>query len=453
MAVLTGTKYNNYLQGTVEDDSIFGLGGDDYVVGSPGADVMDGGTGIDTLTYGGADSGVFASLLAGKGGLSFAAGDTFVNFENLEGSTYSDILEGDNGANHIWGHKGNDVIYGRGGNDVLEGGDGNDTIFGGAGGDWLHGGAGVDTLSYADATGGVSLLLSMAYGLGGAAGSDNYDGFENATGSDYLDFIAGDQNANVLKGEGGNDQLDGQGGNDTVFGGDGDDYLQGGGGADTIIGGDGTDALTYVMSPSAVQVDLKAAAMSGGDAQGDQLAQIEFVIGSLHGDTLKGDDGFNLLSGGVGDDTVVGRGGNDNLRGDTGDDTIDGGTGRDVLYGGDGADSLHGGLDADKLEGGAGADTYVYAFTFESEAGPFFDEIGGWDSGDVIDLSVIDADLTLAGNQAFVIDKGAPDTGELRIKAFDGYADITVNTDADASLEMRIRIHTDMQVTAADFLL
>ena len=53
-----------------------------------------------------------------------------------------------------------------------------------------------------------------------------------------------------------------------------------------------------------VNVSLATGVGSGGDAEGDTLANIENLTGSGQNDTLEGDGGNNLLAGGAGTDTV-----------------------------------------------------------------------------------------------------------------------------------------------------
>jgi Ca2+-binding RTX toxin-like protein len=86
------------------------------------------------------------------------------------------------------------------------------------------------------------------------------------------------------------------------------------------------------------------------------------------------------------------------------EDRIDGGGSADVLDGGGGDDSLVGGLGADTLLGGAGADTFEFNFVNESPFGIGYDTISDFNplEGDKIDLSGIDADTGLSGNQAFL---------------------------------------------------
>ena len=162
----------------------------------------------------------------------------------------------------------------------------------------------------------------------------------------------------------------------------------GGAGADTLDGGDGLDYASYQGSAAGVTVDLQADTAAGGDAEGDQLDNIENLYGSANGDTFTGNAAANVLAGAAGDDTLnggdgadrlVGGAGIDTIHGGTGDDSVDagadndqvfgeaghdsiyGGTGDDTLDGGDGNDTLEGAVGADVLTGGAGIDTASYA--------------------------------------------------------------------------------------------
>ncbi|MEN3813511.1 TcdA/TcdB pore-forming domain-containing protein [Chromobacterium piscinae] len=166
-------------------------------------------------------------------------------------------------------------------------------------------------------------------------------------------------------------------GNDLLRGGEGDDALFGLRGRDTLNGGTGQDTASYAGSKWGVTIDLNrhAAQLSGGDADGDVLIDIENVHGSDHADHLTGDwrrnrleggagndvlhgkDGDDSLQGGDGNDTLMGGDGYDTLMGGMGNDHLDGGYGDDILAGGSGNDNLKGGLGADGLDGGAGNDT------------------------------------------------------------------------------------------------
>ena len=71
-----------------------------------------------------------------------------------------------------------------------------------------------------------------------------------------------------------------------------------------------------------VMVDLDAGTGMGGDAECDELDNIETVIGSDHADTLYGDTGTQTLDGGKGNDLLRGGGGADMLTGGEGTDTV-----------------------------------------------------------------------------------------------------------------------------------
>ena len=70
--------------------------------------------------------------------------------------------------------------------------------------------------------------------------------------------------------------------------------------------------------------------MSGGDATGDTLIDVENVTGSDQNDQLAGNDTDNILFGRRGDDTIIGGAGNDLLIGGRGADALIGGEGIDI---------------------------------------------------------------------------------------------------------------------------
>ncbi|WP_165379673.1 calcium-binding protein [Rickettsiales endosymbiont of Peranema trichophorum] len=109
---------------------------------------------------------------------------------------------------------------------------------------------------------------------------------------------------------------------DEILGLAGDDSIEGRGGADKIDGGEGDDTASYVSSPAGVQIDLTAATVKGGDADGDTLTSIENLIGSTHSDQLTGNKKPNVIHGQAGDDIIDGRAGADDLDGGDGNDTV-----------------------------------------------------------------------------------------------------------------------------------
>ena len=213
-------------------------------------------------------------------------------------------------------------------------------------------------------------LDDQMYGLGG---SDIIDGGD---GNDYID------------GGSGSDMLKGGLGNDYLFGGSSDDRLNGGDGDDTLDGGTGSQDWAEFEGGAAVNVDLTLGTAFG---QGnDILRNIENLLGSSFGDTLKGNSFNNRISGGDGNDTLIATLGLDILTGDAGVDlvtfaqlgsaalinlttgTYSSGTATGTLSGienvtgtaladnimGDAGDNtIDGGVGSDILNGGAGIDT------------------------------------------------------------------------------------------------
>ncbi len=233
-----------------------------------------------------------------------------------------------------------DNIYGYGGDDTLLGGAGNDWIMGGAGADAIFGGAGFDGVDYSDSTAGIVVVVG-SYASGGTAQGDFVaSDIETIWASEYNDVLLGDAGDNNLFGNGGNDTLLGGNGDDWIEGGAGDDWIEGGAGADYMSGGSGIDTVSYADSGAGVYAVLGTYGSGAnqsfytarfGTAEGDQLREIENLVGSAHNDKLIGDEANNTLTGGAGDD---------NLRGGAGNDTLVGGTGRDTLSGGSGTDTV-----------------------------------------------------------------------------------------------------------------
>jgi Ca2+-binding RTX toxin-like protein len=275
---LIGDNNANVIYGGQGTDRIEAGGGNDMVYSGGGYDYLDGGSGIDTLSYADSWSSVTVSLAAGVGQYGAASRDTIMNFENLIGSKFGDILIGD---------AGNNTLNGAAGNDDLRGGAGDDMLIGGSGADKMDGGIGNDTVSYSNSHIGVTLNLAtggtvnadasqngvqpvvvdaccpddiLANGDGTAyvdpsytavngvtdATGDTYIGIENVLGSAWNDNITGNAGDNRITGGAGNDVLNGAAGNDTLIGGIGNDTLTGGVGADVFQFnlGSGNDTIT-----------------------------------------------------------------------------------------------------------------------------------------------------------------------------------------------------------------
>ena len=208
-----------------------------------------------------------------------------------------------------------------------------------------------------------------------------------------------------------------------MVGGDGNEVFVSGPGADTIDGGGGTDVVSYHRSTEQVNVNLGGVVeepnlvppnVNSGYAEGDQLTNIEDIIGSDFNDHLRGSNGNNQLLGGMGndsisgaegDDWVSGEMGDDDLWGDAGNDVLAGGMGSDVIKGGTGHDVIEGGAGSDTLDGGAGQDWVEYTQSMEGvtvDLGSMSPASGGDAHGDVImgfeHAKGGDADDRLIGN-------------------------------------------------------
>ncbi|MDZ4843388.1 MAG: calcium-binding protein [Hyphomicrobium aestuarii] len=457
-----GGEGNDALKGGDGADTLYGGDGSDQLQGGAGRDVLNGGKGEDTASYADARGGVKVDLEGPQKVLSAvtdigsmrvdsvwmktvnigqqlgtvtpaqtslaandATGDTYVSIENVTGSKYNDTISGNSADNKLFGGDGNDTLNGRAGNDVLVGGNGNDTLNGGIGNDVLIGGAGADhfdggegndAVSYADATGGVTIdmdggkffnhsdVINLAQvarpisasfaGTGGLPGlpdfdrlplvptipetvissrssdgrGDTFTNIETIVGSKYDDKISGNGDNNQFIGGDGNDQIHGRGGNDVLIGGNGNDTLDGGIGNDTLVGGagadhfeggEGLDTVSYDAAKGGVTVDMET--VNGRTAlMRSALHEFNGVSNALHNaNRLVAEIAIHPLvpeaysADGAGD-TFAGI---EAVSGSKFADKISGNAEANILIGGDGNDELYGRAGSDTLIGGQGADT------------------------------------------------------------------------------------------------
>src|SRR5438093_13689825 len=129
-------------------------------------------------------------------------------------------------------------------------------------------------------------------------------------------------------------------------------------------------------------------------------------------------------------------GGNAQLIGYANDDRLDGGDGNDSISGDYGNDTLTGGAGSDRMTGGAGNDTFLFAEgDFGGASTTTADEITDFTGGqDKIDLTQVDANTLLVGDQAFAFVgtagfSGA--TGELRYEQVSGNTYVEGDTNGD----------------------
>ena len=241
--------------------------------------------------------------------------------------------------------------------------------------------------------------INLTTGLTNFAG-ESFTQFENLVSGSGNDTLSGTSGANVIQGGNGNDRISGLGGNDSLYGDNGNDTVYGGSGNDYIRGGNNNDRL--------------------------------------YGES--------------GNDRVYGDAGNDYLSGSTGNDLLHGGSGNDTLNGGSGNDVLIGSTGTDYLTGSGGEDVFRFYSTSDSPFGvsSTYDRITDFQGAginlasateDRIDLSSIDANTNVAGNQAFAFNgTTAGGAGTIWMQNVGNETWLRVNTDADATPEMTVRI-------------
>ncbi|CAH0154455.1 calcium-binding protein [Roseomonas sp. CECT 9278] len=476
-------------------DTATGGSGADTIDGGIGFDLLDGGTGNDAIAGDDGNDTILGGLgsdtiFAGEGNDSVRGGAVLGDFDSVYGEAGNDTLQGGGGlgtgallsggagddsvvaggqVNSLFGDEGNDTLTGssvvllpggvgattvgnslRGGadQDLLNGRSGRDLLDGGTGADTLVGGGGSDTyvidslLDVIQDSGNDELLLPAGDLVQSAVSFTLTATLEHLTLTQAGRTGTGNTGANTIIGSLGFDTILGLGGNDSISGGGGDDSLVGNGGV--VVGGSEADTIRGGLGNDVIE--------AGGT----------FATPWLYGDG--------------GDDTLTSTGLSSRLEGGADNDVLIGssqsfGTGgtvifaADDLFGGTGNDSLYGARGADELTGGTGADTFGYAAGDSGQVvlGSLaaFDTITDFNraEGDRIDLSAIDADLLLAGNQAFdeVLPVGSPvpiTAGSLRYTVGAGATTIDASVDSDTAPELRIVVSVaGYTPILADFIL
>lgn len=345
---------------------------------------------------------------------------------------------------------GNDTLVTRAGTTTAYMGNGNDFVRLEAGSAVVYGQLGADRFdvysSGARVSGGVG---NDVFNIHGGSGHVFYAG----PGADTFTFHTGAFNEQLFGGNGadyfnGNSQsisgdIYGQAGNDRFVGFGNQD-----GGSVALYGGTGNDVyrLDHDGAPRIVEhsgegtdtVQLFRGMTYTLGANIENCVVLETRVGG--GATVTGNGLANRITGSASEDTIRGLGGNDLLIGNDGLDVIDGGEGDDRIIGGEWTDWI---------TSGPGRDVIVYNAVTEATSGPAWDyeTITDWDSADMIDLSGIDANTALPGNQAFEFagySFGAPPTntaaGTVTIRGFGGELYIVAHVDGDGIEDMVIAL-------------
>ncbi len=420
-------------------DATGGSGNDVFIAGSA-ANAFNGGTGSNTVNYAASDAGVIVNLAADtRGGLttmtgggaagSYAIGDTYINIQNVVGSSFDDIFYAsaatgaaankfDGGVSDATSH--NRVSYEAATADVLinlagsaatlngtsvgalsgaggalgdtyaniqdvAGGSGNDTFNAAAVSNRFDGGSGVNTVSYQSLAGPVNIDIKNMTGTGAFQTGFFFWNIQNLIGTASNDTLGG-----------------AAGGNSTLTGGGGADVLIGYGTNNTTNYAGNTAALTINLS-NAVVGGVAARSGKGGDAEGDTYTNIQNAIGGTGNDLFIASGDVNAFNGGAGNNTVSYAGSTgavvvdlNTTVGATGDAIGDTFTLIQNLTGTAFADKLTGlATGGSILTGGAGADQLIgLGYTAGNAATANTANYAGSGSGVTINLSAVTVDVS-----------------------------------------------------------
>jgi Ca2+-binding RTX toxin-like protein len=166
-----------------------------------------------------------------------------------------------------------------------------------------------------------------------------------------------------------------------------------------------------------------------------------------------GTNANNILAGPALNDVINGLGGNDTITGLAGNDTLNGGIGNDILDGGVGNDDLIGDAGADRMTGGLGSDIFRYlAITESGIAAATRDTITDFLVGtDIINVSAIDANSGVAGNQAFLFINNAAFTALGQARYANGILEF--NSTGNNNIDMSIALTGNPVITGASLVL
>ena len=389
------------------DGSVLIGGGANVSVGLDKFDLDDDGDTLEALP------------LDGRGGVRVVGGTVDVGaVEQIVNET----IRGTETANTILGGLGIDKLFGLGGADSLNGGAGRDTMEGGDGSDTYFADLFNDVVRETNtvlATGGNDHVI-----FNGVAGTFTLGlNVERLTlrGAAAIDG----------KGNGLDNNLTGNGAANTLSGLGGSDRINGGAGRDIMQGGDGNDTYFADLFNDVVRETNIVLATGGNDLVNFNGVAGTFTLGlNVERLTLRGAAAIN----GKGNDL-------DN-----------------ILIGNGTANRLTGGLGADLLTGGAGADLFDFnAITESTVAAGGRDTITDFNGAatDRIDLSTIDADSVLGGNNVFTFIGAAAFTGLGQVRAFTSGANtiVDINTTGSNAADLRILLTGLHTLDPADFIL
>lgn len=448
-----GGADDDILDGGAGDDALDGGAGDDILIGGAGRDVIQGGDGGDRFVYAAAAESPVSS--AGRDRLTdFSAGDLIdlsaidadMDQDGFQSFTFFGLQAAGNtaAARELKFYQSSGKTY------VVGGVDGD------APADFQIEIEGLHILTEADFLGASAPLL---------------------TGGDDDEDLVGGLGADTLNGGGGDDSLTGLAGRDILSGGAGSDrfvYLSA---ADSPVSSLGRDVIQDFSPDDVIDLSgfdanetrggLQAFVFLGRQPADNDVAAGEikyyqsggntYVVGGVD-DDAPGEfqieiDGLHNLSAasflGIADPS---------LTGDDGDDVIDGGASDDSIMGRDGDDLLTGFGGRDALTGGLGADRFVYLSESDSPVSAVGrDVVNDFETGDLIDLSALYADLNAESGQSFAfLGRQAPQNlaaaGELKYYQTGGKTYVVGGVDSDAPADFQIEFVGLHDFTIDDFI-
>lgn len=443
--LLIGVEGNDHLIGGIGDDTIIGGAGNDILDGGAGDDWVDGGDGNDMILL---DDGGADTAFGGSGNDGFYFGGAMDSLDAVDGGvgtldqiglqgTYAGLTFGAGATVNV------EMVV------LLPG---SDTRFADLGGALTS--YNITTVDANIAAGQMlqfqanTLRAGESFTLNGSAETNGSfftfggSGTENLTGgqqSDGFFFGAGRLNAD--------DRIDGQGGSDQLG-------LQGdfAGANALVLGADQLTSIEMIVLLSASDTRF------GGGSVGQSFS---YAVTTNNGNVAAGQRMVvqaNTLKAGevLTFDGAAELDGSFVVYGGAGADTIIGSQNADELWGQGGVDAIEGRGGADVLRGGAGNDLFVYRAVSDSAAATR-DKIMDFASGDLIDLSNLDANSVSGGQQAFqLIASGSAFTaaGQLRITQTGTVALVEGDSDGDGAADFVIEVtvgggHT---LTGSDFL-
>ncbi|MEH1927019.1 hypothetical protein [Nostoc sp.] len=224
----------------------------------------------------------------------------------------------------------------------------------------------------------------------------------------------------------------------------------------TYNGTNGPDTLIDYNHSSFSYINFSQVTINGfgGDdiISGQDIFTSYIVFGGAGNDLIVGGLNNDVL---IGDDLFGGVPGNDYLAGLDGDDALYGGGGNDTLDGGAGNDKLIGDPGTDMLIGGAGNNVFLFYSVSDSQPGLSRDIIkdfvgNGNLPGDRIDISNIDANTTIKGDQAFTYIGTRAFTAAGQIRYSGGI--LQGNTDSNLAANFEIQLTGSPLLVASDII-